>query len=89
MAGARHESHRFVVFQDKEAGTWSVEEFPGDASDAALARLFALERHYGNSRSVGIILLIGLSLESLFCTHGDLFYGERVDPPVIPAPIGT
>jgi hypothetical protein len=87
--GARHESLNFVVFQDKEAGTWSVEEFPADASDAALARLFALERHYGNSRTVGIILLGTDSLETLFYTHGDLFYGERVDPPVIPAPVGT
>jgi hypothetical protein len=89
MAQTDSDVRHFVVFQDKEAGTWSVEEFADEDQEAAYARLFALEDAFGGRRSIGIILLGAESLETLFYTNGDLFRGARVDPPVIAAPATT
>ena len=86
MTTTDFELRHFVVFQDHDAKTWSVEEFPEDHRDAAFERLFALERAFGYGRSIGVILLGAKSLDTLRYTHGDLFWGEQTEPPVI-APV--
>jgi len=76
----------FVVYRDRQTLKWSLEEFGADEEEAAFARLFALEDHFGDQRSIDIVLLGAKSLETIRYTHGDLFVGEECAPPVVAAP---
>ena len=84
MATTDRTRRHFVVYRDRSTLAWSVEEFSDDEKESAFTRMAQLENHYGDQRSIEVILLGAESLATIRYTHGDLFVGEECSPPVVP-----
>ncbi len=68
----------FLVVHQFSARVTDVVEFGPDASEAAYARLFAVEAEHLGHPETQVILLVAESLATLEVTHGSIFRDAQV-----------